>query len=68
MTDRSKTFRGCRTAIPFIPLSSLKVSILCTILCGLYGSPNEQNQMCELGTFPKSCHICKINMCMDSYL
>ena len=46
--DICETFRDCRTAIP---LSSLKVSCLDTISCGLYESPNEQNWMCELCTF-----------------
>ena len=48
MTDSCETFRDCRTTIP---LSSLKVSNLYTIACGFYGSPNEQNRMCEQGTF-----------------
>ena len=48
MTDTFETFRDCRTTIP---LSFLKVSNLYTIPCGFYGSPNEQNRMCELCTF-----------------
>ena len=48
MTGRCKIFRNCRTTIP---LSSLKISTLCIILCGFYTSPNAQNRMCELCTF-----------------
>ena len=55
MFNRCETFRDCRT---IIPLSSLKISSLCIIHCGFYGSLNTQNRMCELCTFPKSGHIC----------
>ena len=48
MLDRYETFRDCRTTIP---LCFLKISILYTIHCGFYRSPNTQNQMCELCTF-----------------
>ena len=52
-------FRDCRTTIP---LSSLKVSCLDTIFCGLYEFPNEQNRMCELRTFSQiRSHIIFIN-------
>ena len=48
MTDRCEMFRNCRTTIP---LSSLKISTLYTIICDFYASPNAQNRMCELCTF-----------------
>ena len=54
MPNRCETFRDFRTTIP---LSPLKVSNLYTIVCGFYGSANEQNLMCELCTFAKSSHI-----------
>ena len=37
-----------------IPLSFLQISDLCTVPTRFYESLNEQNQMCELCTFPKS--------------
>ena len=56
MMDRCETFTDCRTTIP---LWSLKVSHLNTILCDFYESPNEQNRMCELCTFSQiRSHLC----------
>ena len=54
-TDECETCRDCRTTILVL---LLKVSNLYAFLCGYYGSPNVQNQMCELCTFPKSSLIC----------
>ena len=54
MFNRCETFRDCRTTIP---LSSLKVSTLFSIHCGLYGSANTQNRMCEVN-YVKSGHRC----------
>ena len=48
MTDRCETFRDYKTTILLL---SLKILNLYSIPCGLYGSPNEKNQMCELCTF-----------------
>ena len=57
MTDRCETYTDCRITIP---LSSLKVSNIYTIASGFYGSPNEQNWMCELCTFSQiQSHICE---------
>ena len=48
MTDRCEIFRNFRTTIP---LPSLKISTLSTIVCGFYASANAENRMCELCTF-----------------
>ena len=48
MTDTCKTFRDCRFTVR---LSILEVLNLYTIPSGFYGSPNEQNWMCEICTF-----------------
>ena len=50
MTDRCQTSRDCKITIH---LSSLKFSNMYTTLFGCYGSPNEQNRMCELYMFSK---------------
>ena len=47
-TDRYETVRDARSTIALL---SLKVSNLYTILCGFYGSPNEQIWISELCTF-----------------
>ena len=47
MPDRCETFRDCRIIIPLVSLKCLSVW---SILCSFYGSPNEQNGMCELCT------------------
>ena len=53
--DTCEIFRDCKA---IIPLSSLNVSSLYTIACGFYGSPDEQDWVCELcAFFPESSRI-----------
>ena len=48
MTDRYETFRDIRTTVT---LFSMKFVNLHTIPYDFYGSPNEQNWMCELHSY-----------------